>query len=122
MDKTKNFNELVLSDKVQEALPEMLKEMYNKAYRAASYFMLVLDENGDLRIVEEVSSNSTPGDVWHGKAVVVESEEGFGPSRFDWDGEPTDEEIDEYVYEVIETEWIDIAINEIENKANQGWY
>ncbi len=63
-----NFNELVLSEKAQEALPEML------------------------------------------------------PDRFDWDGEPTDEEMDAYVYEVVETEWIDRVMNEIENKANQGWY
>jgi len=117
-----NFNELVLSEGVQKTLPEMLEEMYKKAYRAASYFMLVLDEDGELRIVEEVSSNTTPGDVWHGKAVVVESEEGFGPDRFDWDGEPTDEEMDAYVYEVIRTEWIDAVMNEIENKARQGWF
>ena len=117
-----NFNELVLSEGVLETLPEMLEEMFKKAYRAASYFMLVLDEEGELRIVEEVSSNTTPGDVWNGKAVVVASENGFSPNRFEWDGEPTDEEMDEHIYEVIETEWIDTAMNEIENKARQGWF
>ena len=117
-----NFNELVLSEGVLEKLPEMLEEMFKKAYRAASYFMLVLDEDKELRIVEEVSSSITPGDVWNGKAVVVASEKGFGPSRFEWDGEPTDEEMDEYVYEVIRTEWIDAVMNEIETKARQGWF
>ena len=42
-----NFNELVLSEGVLKKLPEMLEEMFKKAYRAASYFMLVLDEDGD---------------------------------------------------------------------------
>jgi len=117
-----NFNGLILSDKVQDALPTILKEMFRKAYRTSSFWMLVLDEEGELRIVEEVSNNSTPGDVWNGKAVVVASEEGFGPNRFDWDGEPTDDEKDEYVRELINAEWVDVTMAEIESKANQGWY
>lgn len=117
-----NYNELVLSDKVQEALPEMLEKLFRQAYRAESYFMLILTEDGELWIGEEISSSSTPYSVWEGKAIIVTSQHGFGPDRFEWDGEPDDEEKDECVHDELGTRWVDAAMNEIVNQAKQGWY